>query len=249
LFRSILAAGGIVLGGVLFASCASTRPEDVPVPAPILAKTVWDDASGRSAPADSIGRNLSMMLRRRDDLVVLSSDSQPAAPRPHAEGGGGGHHRGSHHGGGAMAGESEYGGGHPERGGGEVDHHASSLRLLLAGTVERWDVDSERAALDASFRPASAADSLRGGPFSLSLRLVSKATGRVAWKKTEDCPPAPAGRAAIADSVGSLEPGWLANFSRCREEILHSSSLDVAQAALDLARKAAISEAESRADR
>lgn len=252
LFRSMLAIVGIVFGGSFLVSCASSRPEDVPAPAPILAKTVWDDASGHGAPADSIGRNLSMVLGRRDDMVVLAADSQLNASGPRGRGNGAGaqRHKGGHHGGNmsAMGGEGVYGGGTPEKSR-EEELQATSLRLLLAGTVERWDVDSERTELDALSRPGTSLDSLCRGPMCLSLRLVSKATGRVVWKKTEGCSSSPSAHASILDSTESSGAGWMANFARCREEVLRSSAYDVAQAALDLAHKAAVSEAKARADR
>ena len=250
LFRSILALGGLVLGAALLDSCAATRPEDVPVPAPVLSKTVWDDASGRSAPADSIGRNLIMLLGRRDDLVASNLDLDPTATGPRAAGNGAGHHKGPHHGGGGgmMPGESEYGAGGSELPHTGEQHRTSSLRLLLAGSVERWDVDSERTALEASPGSATDSDSAGRGSIRLSVRLVNKATGRVVWRKSEECSANPS-NASVADGTSSSSPGWKAQFQRCREEILRSSARDVAQAALDLARKAAISEAEARPDR
>jgi hypothetical protein len=243
LFRSILSVWGIVLGFLLLGSCASTRPEDVPVPAPILSKTVWDDVSGRAAPADSIGRNLVKMLSRRNDMVV-SEEGKPKGFPARSPGEGGPPRKGPRPGGGAggMPGAGEYGsrvsGGAPD-----AEPRVSSLHLLMAGTVERWDLDSERTALDASVGSDPPVASGARSPVKLSVRLVSKATGRVVWKKTEEC--VPAASSAAADGMGSSPSGWAVDFERCDQEVLRSTVRDVAAAVLDLARQTAISEASS----
>ena len=122
------------------------------------------------------------------------------------------------------------------------------MKLLLAGTVERWDMDSLRSVQEVSAHSTDVADSVWKAPLRLSVRLVSKATGRVAWRKTEDCSHSSSGPASIADSAKASSSGWTADFERCREEVLRACARDVSQAALDLARKAAISEAAARAD-
>ena len=250
MIRSILALGFLVWCSAL-ASCASSRPDDIPVPPPILAKTVWDDASGRNAPSDSLGRELTKMLTRRDDMVVFAADSEPSPQRRHgdAAGPGEGRHRGGHHGGGGgMPGEGEYGAGVPDRPRGEEAPRARSLRLLVAGTVERWDRDSQALALDASVGALPHADSLRHGGLRLTVRLVSKATGRVVWKTAEDCSAPSPVTVSLSDSAVSAPSGWNSNFDRCAQEVLRTSSRDVAAAALDIARKEAIREATERSD-
>jgi hypothetical protein len=246
--RSIPLLSVVLAGSAFLAGCAASRPQDE-APPPILAKTIWDDATDRGAPADSLWRNLYSVLSLRSDIVVLAKDSQPESHRRRGMdgsggAGGGGHHHGGYGGGGEEGGG--FGGDAPERPRGEEEHGYTPLRLLVAGTVERWDVDSERAMLDAGSRAPSPADSSRRGPVRISLRLLSKATGRVVWKKEEDCPPSPSAVSA-ADST-TIHPGWAAAFQACREEVLRNCARDVPAAALDLAGKAAISEAAQRAD-
>jgi hypothetical protein len=253
LFRFAIVLSGATLVFSVFAACAASRPQDE-APPPVLSKTTWDDASDRGAPADSLWRNLYAVLSLRTDIVVLAKDSQPESRHRHGMGGsggggggGGGHHHGGYGGGGGGE-DGGFGGDAPERptGGGE-ERGYTPLRLLLAGTVERWDVDSERAALDAASRPPAPSDSLRGGPVQVSLRLVSKATGRVVWRKLEDCSPWRPSASTTGDSA-AVQPGWAAGFQACREEILRNSARDVPAAALKLAGQAAISEAAQRGD-
>lgn len=250
LFRALFALSTAFLASVLFAACAASHPQD-DAPPPVLSKTTWDDASDRGAPSDSLWRNLYAVLSLRTDIVVLAKDSQPESHHRHGMGGsggegGGGHHHGGYGGGGG--GDGGFGGDAPQRPneGGE-EHGYTPLRLLLAGTVERWDVDSERAALDAASRPPAPSDSLRGGPVQVSLRLVSKATGRVVWRKLEDCTPWRPSSTTTGDSA-AVHPGWAAGFQACREEILRNSARDVPAAALELAGQAAVSEAAERAE-
>gem|GEM_PF-1746518 len=248
MFRSATVFSGAALAFSFLGACAASRPQD-DAPPPLIAKTVWDDATDRGAPADSLWRNLYGVLSLRTDIVVLAKDSQPESRHRHGMdregggGGGGGHHHGGYGGGGEEGGG--FGGDAPERPHGQEEHGYTPLRLLLAGTVERWDVDSERATLDAASRPPVPADSLRDGPVRISLRLLSKATGRVVWKKMEDCPPS-GPPAPITDSA-TARPGWAVAFQACREEILRNSARDVPAAALELAGKAAVSEAAQRA--
>jgi len=246
LFRAACALSAVFLAAALLAACAASHPQD-DAPPPVLSKTTWDDASDRGAPADSLWRNLYAVLSLRSDIVVLAKDSQPDSHRRRGmerEGGGGRRHGG--YGGGGEGGG--FGGDAPERpmAGGEARGY-TPLHLLLAGTVERWDVDSERAALDAASRPPVPPDSQRVGPVQVSLRLVSKATGRVVWHKLENCSPWRPSSAATGDGA-AVHPGWAAGFQACREEILRNSARDVPAAALELAGQAAVSEAAERAD-
>jgi len=249
LFRAASALSAVFLASALFAACAASHPQD-DAPPPLIAKTTWDDASDRGAPADSLWRSLYQVLSLRDDIVVIARDSQPESHHRHGNGepgggGGGGHHHGGYGGGGGEGGG--FGGDAPERPrGGEEQHGYTPLHLLLAGTVERWDVDSERATLDAASRPPVPADSTGDGPVRISLRLLSKATGRVVWKKSEACPHTKTAVSPV-DSADA-HPDWATAFQACRDEILRNSARDVPAAALELAGKAAISEAAQRAD-
>jgi hypothetical protein len=100
------------------------------------------------------------------------------------------------------------------------------LVLLLAATVEQWDVPGANPIEQGNSKFHQGTDSGRV-PVKLSLRLVSKATGRVVWKTTEECIPSPG-----ADSSSR-------GFDSCREEFIRRTAQDVAQGALELASKAA----------
>jgi hypothetical protein len=234
LIRSILTLSGLSAACVALAACASSEPDEQQPTPPVVVKSTWDDASGHHAPIDSLWRELHKALSRRTDIAVAEKEPSPdenkalshRGPRGGAGGGGGEFGGGGGPGGGGPGGGGP-GGGPGGGGSSEEKPPTPALVLLLAATVDQWDVSDPHpsAVDDPKFQPPS--DSGRV-PVKLSLRLVSKATGRVVWKTTEECTPA----ANVADTLSR-------RFDACREEFLRKTAQDVAQGALDLARRAA----------
>lgn len=240
---------------VALTGCAASEPDQQQAQPPIVIKSIWDDASGRKAPLDSLWLELRKALSRRTDITVAEKeppqeDNRFSHQGPPGGGGGGGPGGGGPGGGGGGGPGGGGGGGGPGfgaggpgggpggggPGGGEGQGPEKpptpALRLLLAATMEQWNVSGDSSSTVENPKFHHDADSGRSSA-RLVLRLVSRATGRVVWKKTEECiPPAP-----VADNPASNS--LAIGFDACREEFIHRTAEDIAQGAIDLAYRAA----------
>jgi hypothetical protein len=234
--RSIIAAGCAAFAGLWLSGCAASEPDEQQAQPPVLVKSLWEDATGAKAPVDSIWQELRKALSRRTDLSISDKDqgddersSRRGPPGGGGQGGGPGGDMGGGMGGGPggdMGGGGGPGGGMgggPGGGSSQDRPQMPALRLFVAASVEKWPSAAEQTieadGANAKFHQG-ADSSAPNADLRISLRLVSKATGRVVWKKTESC------------SQGQ-------SYASCRENYIHDMAEDVAQAALDLARRAA----------